>query len=114
MNSDDGTTSMGVEEDQIDEALERLQERETDWADINPKGINLEEEGGCVSRTLGALEHRRRPQAETVSENCPHSVWFSSPTEVKCYCRVMYLITWSTAEPNTLTNCDGQFLGQEE
>jgi len=32
---------------------------------------------------------------------------------VKCYCRVMFLITWSTQEPNQMTACDGALLGQE-
>ena len=106
------TGVIGVEEDQIDEVLETLQERGDDWMEIDPQNISLEGKD-YGSHTLSELEPRRRPQAKTVCETCPHSVWFSSPTEVKCYCRVMYLVTWSTAEPNTLTNCDGPFLGQE-
>ena len=51
---------------------------------------------GHPSPTLGALDINRRPKVKTVCETCPNSVWFSSPTEVKCYCRVMYLVTWST------------------
>ena len=66
------------------------------------------------SPTLGALEVARRPSQETVCENCPNSVWFASTTEVKCYCRVMYITTWSSKEPNILTACDGMFVGQEE
>ena len=53
-------------------------------------------------------------KAKTACEACPNSVWFSSPTEVKCYCRVMYLVTWSTKEPNQITGCDGMYLGQEQ
>jgi hypothetical protein len=41
-------------------------------------------------------------------------VWFASPKEVKCFCRVMHLITWSTAEPGQLTNCDGLALASED
>ena len=66
-----------------------------------------------TSPTLAALDENRRPSLKTVCETCPNSVWFSSPQEVKCYCRVMYLITWSTKEPNQMTHCDGVFLGQE-
>lgn len=66
-----------------------------------------------VSQTLAALEETRRPKASTVCERCPHSVWFASPAEVKCYCRVMFLVTWSSKEPNQITNCDGIYLGQE-
>lgn len=66
------------------------------------------------SRTLDALEEPRRPKARTVCEHCPNSVWFASPAEVKCYCRVMFLVTWSSTEPNQITHCDGEFLGQED
>ena len=66
------------------------------------------------SPTLAALEATRRPQQKTACEVCPNSVWFSSPKEVKCYCRVMYLVAWSSQEPNQITHCDGRYLGREE
>ena len=78
----------------------------------------VEEQGGMLapasagSPTLEALDESRRPKAGTVCEGCPNSVWFASPAEVKCYCRVMFLITWSSKEPNQITHCDGEFLGQ--
>lgn len=67
-----------------------------------------------VSPTLRDLDASRRPQQKTVCEQCPNSVWFASPEEVKCYCRVMFLTSWSTKQPNILINCDGIWLGQEE
>lgn len=66
------------------------------------------------SPTLDALDESRRPKAKTVCEACPNSVWFASPAEVKCYCRVMFLVTWSSKEQNQITHCDGEFLGQDE
>ena len=66
-----------------------------------------------ASPTLDSLGASRRPQAGTVCEHCPNSVWFASPVELKCYCRVMYLVTWSSKEPNQITHCDGEFLGQD-
>ena len=65
------------------------------------------------SPTLDALDESRRPKASTVCERCPNSVWFTSSAEVKCYCRVMFLVTWSTKEPNQITNCDGELLGRD-
>ncbi|MDO8607903.1 MAG: hypothetical protein Q7R40_15310 [Phaeospirillum sp.] len=59
------------------------------------------------SSTLQQLDAHRRPQREIICETCPNSMWFASPTEVKCYCRVMFLIVWSTREPNEITLCDG-------
>lgn len=64
------------------------------------------------SPTLGALAATRRPKVATACEICPMSLWFASPVELKCYCRAMYLITWSSKEPSQITHCDGQFLGQ--
>lgn len=70
-------------------------------------------QGRQSSPTLEALDESRRPKARTACEHCPNSVWFSTPAEVKCYCRVMFLITWSNKEPSQFTNCDGIYLGQE-
>ena len=67
----------------------------------------------CGSPTLDALDASRRPQARTVCETCPNSVWFASPAEVKCYCRVMFLVTWSSKAPQQITHCDGTFLGSD-
>ena len=64
-----------------------------------------------ASPTLAALDKSRRPPPEVVCATCPNSVWFASPAEVKCYCRVMFLVTWSTAEPNQITLCDGVTMG---
>ena len=63
-----------------------------------------------TSPTLSELEDGRHPQASTACEHCPHSVWFSTPKELQCYCRVMYLIAWRSAEPQQITLCDGVFL----
>jgi hypothetical protein len=68
----------------------------------------------ATSPTLDALDASRRPKAATVCETCPNSVWFASPTELKCYCRVMFLVTWSSTAPHEITHCDGAFLGQDD
>ncbi len=65
------------------------------------------------SPTLKRLPSNRRPARSTICERCLASVWFASANETKCYCRVMHLVTWSTAEPNTLTACDGQVMAEE-
>ena len=64
-----------------------------------------------ISPTLAALESSRRPSPEVACGACPNSVWFASPNEVKCYCRVMFLVTWSTSEQNLITHCDGLTMG---
>lgn len=61
-----------------------------------------------------ALERPHRlPKEATACEECPNAVWFATQDELKCYCRVMYLVTWSNREPQTIQLCDGQYIGQE-
>ena len=62
------------------------------------------------SPTLTALDAARRPKIRTACESCPNSMWFSSPEEVKCYCRIMHMISWSGKDSNLITMCDGKFL----
>jgi hypothetical protein len=65
------------------------------------------------SPTLRKLPENQRPNPSTVCERCPASVWFSSTVAVKCFCRVMHLITWSPQEPNAMTECDGEVMARE-
>lgn len=62
------------------------------------------------SPTLLALDKSRQPKVKTACETCPNSMWFSSPEEVKCYCRIMHMISWSAKEANLITMCDGRLL----
>ncbi len=64
----------------------------------------------ALSPTLSALNEARRPKVKTACETCPNSMWFSSPEEVKCYCRIMHMISWSGKDSNLITMCDGLFL----
>ena len=72
-----------------------------------------EEFEGTLSPTLTELDESRHPKDKTVCETCPNAVWFVQPKEVKCYCRVMFLIVWSNKEPNQFLACDGEYLGDE-
>ena len=102
-----------TEDEQIEAALAAL-----DQAQLTPPAPAGASEAPQLpelpaSPTLAGLDASRRPKLRTVCEVCPNSVWFASPAEVKCYCRVMFLITWSPQEPNQMTACDGALLGQE-
>lgn len=98
-----------TEDELIDAALLQLDTQLPESTTLDPTFA-----GSPASPALAALDETRRPKAKTACEACPNSVWFSSVDEVKCYCRVMFLITWSTKEPNQITACDGIFLGQEQ
>ena len=51
-----------------------------------------------------ALLPAQRPS--TVCTGCPDSLWLKSTVDLRCYCKPMHLIVWSTGEPNQLTDCD--------
>jgi len=83
---------------------------EPDWTE--PAG--MPEEAPIGSLTLSRLDPKRRPNPSTVCEICPASVWLASPKEVKCFCRIMHVISWSTTEQNQLTDCDGLLIAQQD
>lgn len=62
------------------------------------------------SPTLSTLDEKRRPEPMPVCGPCPHSMWFASGEELKCYCRIMHVITWTSDEPVPITACDGILL----
>lgn len=88
-------------------------EEEQEEDEVQDEGQDEGQEVCPASPTLAELDASRRPKAKTVCEDCPNSVWFTSAAEVKCYCRVMFLVTWSSHAPNQITGCDGLYLGQE-
>ena len=51
---------------------------------------------------------------ETVCVGCPNSMWFGSEKAMKCFCRVMHVVTWSDEENVNISACDGLFIGGEE
>ncbi len=63
-----------------------------------------------VSPTLARLPKSQRPNPSTVCEACPGSVWLASANQVKCYCRVMHLVTWSTEDQTAIQHCDGEVM----
>ena len=65
------------------------------------------------SPTVAALPPSRRPPPGIACVTCPSSLWHLSGKEVQCYCRVMYLLTWTTSKPGNVTICDGPTLMEE-
>ena len=104
-----------TEEEELEAAIAALDQESV----IPVEGDSMKEGDGMgssdssISPTLAALGVDRRPKVVTVCETCPVSLWFASPVELKCYCRAMYLVVWSTKDPTQITHCDGQFLDQD-
>ncbi len=94
-------------QEDLDEAMAVIEQQGGDL------GMDLDElaEGAeyphKASPVLERLDKSRQPKDGIICKTCPHSLWFTSPREVKCYCRVMYLVSWSNKEPNEITDCDG-------
>ena len=66
------------------------------------------------SPTLQNLEPNRRPAPGVACTTCPNSVWYTTKDEAKCYCRVMFLLSYDSTEPSAaVTACDGQTIGQD-
>jgi len=75
--------------------------------------VMMEANQDYISPTLSDLEQTRRPQPRTACDQCPNAVWFSTKEEVRCYCRVMFLVSWDSKKPSEITACDGMYLGQD-
>jgi hypothetical protein len=59
------------------------------------------------SRTVAALDEKAKPQKGVVCTSCTAAIWFSLPTEVKCFCQRMRNLSWQTTRPVPVTGCDG-------
>ena len=59
-----------------------------------------------ASLTLSRLPPARLPEP-TSCKNCHASLWHATAEDVRCFCRAMRLISYSSASPELLTDCDG-------
>ncbi len=102
-----------TEDEALEASLAQLDQQQSEPQD-SPQAHRIQGSiQESLSPTLAALEQHRRPKLATACETCPMSLWFASSAEVKCYCRAMYLITWSSKEQNQILHCDGPYLGEE-
>ena len=71
-----------------------------------------------VSPTLTDLTDtastQRLPHEENACRTCAASMWQRTPAEIRCYCRVMHLFTWSTTKPTSILACDMQAMEEPE
>ncbi len=85
----------------------------------HPAEIEFSETGEIapyISPTLASISREDlRPNPSIVCEVCPGSVWYGSEQKgLKCYCRVMHVISWSQEEPNDIAFCDGEVMANLE
>jgi hypothetical protein len=65
-------------------------------------------EAVTISPVLLRLPTTRRPPENIACCTCPSAMWISGQTEVRAYCHVMKLISWSRETSDDLTQCDGR------
>jgi hypothetical protein len=96
------------EREDLEGMLDRLEQSseadEPAWAEAAPS---------YESPTLVTIDSKRRPASKPVCESCPHSMWFASETQLKCYCRMMHAVTWTSEQPVAILSCDGIVLSTE-
>jgi hypothetical protein len=61
-------------------------------------------------RTSGLLKATDSWNPQTTCEHCKAAVWTASETDLRAYCKVMHVISWSKNEQNNLMSCDAQEL----
>ena len=109
-----GQNDTDLDQDPLGQVLSKLE---------NPAGVvsaapapppllpSLPEQEPYESPVLASLDTGHCPQ--TVCASCPKSLWFSSTKSLKCFCRVMHVVTWSSEESQPVQLCDG-VLTQDE
>lgn len=67
-----------------------------------------------TSPILAGLPASRRPAPEVACSRCPNSIWYATPTLVNCYCKQMYVVTWTSRTQEVILACDGQMQQTED
>ena len=75
---------------------------------------DLTDRAEYASATIASLEPERRPKRSPICAVCPHSLWFASAEHLRCYCRLMHVVTWkSEDESSPIAACDGILVSSE-
>ena len=89
------------EHENLDTVLDRLERP-------NDPLAGLPEPAEYKSPTVAGLAPRRRPEPSPICATCPHSLWFASTEHLRCFCRLMHVVTWNSEEPSSpIAACDG-------
>ena len=95
------------EHEDLDTVLDRLQRSDD-------PGLRPAEPAEYASPTVVRLEPGRRPKPSPICATCPHSLWFASTDHLRCFCRLMHIVTWNSEEPSSaISACDGILLSGE-
>ncbi len=54
------------------------------------------------------------PHESVICRKCPYSTWIGDNGGLKAYCGVTYAMVWTTAEPSSITLCDGPIKAARE
>src|SRR5262245_9267412 len=78
-----------------------------------PGVAGLQRAADYESPTIAGLEPQRRPNPLPICATCPHSLWFASAAHLRCFCRLMHVVTWEQDDPSSsIVACDGIVLSE--
>lgn len=61
-----------------------------------------------VLKNLQAGQASNPPPESTACRSCPASLWMLSGHELRNFCRVLHVMTWSDEEETAPDQCDGR------
>ena len=104
---DDPTVPAELSSEELATMIDKLQDKgggpvAADPAGPPPAVFNVPE-----SPTLLALSKEERPDPLPLCGVCPKSMWLSGSHGLKCFCRVMHVVTWDSDDPQPILQCDG-------
>lgn len=79
----------------------------TSAADIPIDVFPVAPDAAYTSRTVSTIEDSSKPQKEVVCITCTSAMWFKIPSELRCFCHRMRMLSWQSCKPFPVVACDG-------
>lgn len=55
-----------------------------------------------------SLAETDRPQVQLICQHCPGACFFTTHNALKCFCKHMNTLSWTTSDPIPITRCTAQ------
>jgi hypothetical protein len=66
------------------------------------------ESDNYIDPVVQVMQKEDRPPKEVVCQRCPGALWFTTLSQLKCFCKEMRVFTWTAYESRPITRCAGQ------
>lgn len=54
------------------------------------------------------LEESKKPTENLACSTCPQGMWFSTPSEISCFCKELKKVIWVSDKRQMITICSGR------